>query len=240
MKKAVAYYRKSIEKDAAKSITGQKEVVWEYAKENSIEILEEFEEVASSATLKRIEFQRMFQALSERNDIDYILVHRFDRITREIDGFGWILAQVKDILSVKTRLHSVTENNDYGDDPSKLLMRVFETYGATIERNNSVERMQNARKRKKADGGFIGGTPPMGYRAIMGTGNLIVAEGEVPIVQDVFMFREKGMSMEKIAEELNKKGHSTRKHKKFYATTVQRILKYEDWYSGKGQAPSIL
>lgn len=240
MKRAVAYYRKSIEKDAAKSIAGQKEVVWEYAKENGIEIIEEFEEVASSATLKRTEFQRMFQLLAERNDIDYILVHRFDRITREIDGFGWILAQLKDILSVKTRLHSTTENNDYRDDPSKLLMRVFETYGATIERNNSVERMQNARKRKKADGGFIGGTPPMGYQAILGTGNLIVKEQEASIVRDAFLFREEGLSMEKIAEELNKKGYLTRKNKKFYATTVQRILKHHDWYQGKGQAPSIL
>ncbi|MFC5602456.1 recombinase family protein [Sporosarcina koreensis] len=239
MKKAVAYYRKSIEKDATKSIANQKEVVHLYAVENRIEIVSEYEEVASSATLKRDEFQRMFQDLTDRNDIDFILVHRFDRITREIDGFGWILAQLKDILSVKTRLHSVTENNDYGDDPSKLLMRVFETYGATIERNNSVERMQAARRRKKATGGFIGGTPPMGYKAVMGTGNLTIQEKEVSIVRDALRYRSEGLSMSEIAEELNKKGYKTRKNKSFYAMTVQRILKYEEWYLGKGQVPGI-
>lgn len=239
MKKAVAYYRKSIEKDAAKSIAGQKEVVLEYAKENGIEIIEEFSEVASSATLNRKEFMNMFSFLSGQNDIDFILVHRFDRITREIDGFGWILAQLKDILSIKTRLHSVTEDNDYGDDPTKLLLQVFKTYGATIERNASVKRMQDARKRKKEAGGFIGGTPPMGYRAT-GTGDLEIVIEEIPIVLSTFLFREEGLSMDKIAEELNKKGYKTRKNKEFYATTVQRILKHRELYLGNGQAPKIL
>ena len=240
MKKAVAYYRKSIEKDSVKSIESQKSNVRAYAAENDIEIISEFSEVASSATLKRKEFQTMFASLSERSDIDYILVHRFDRITREVEHFGWIISQLKDILSIKTRLHSISEDNDYEDDPTKLLMRVFQTFGATVERNNSVARMQRARQVKKADGGFIGGTPPMGYKTVPGTGNLEIEEKEVPIVKEVFLLREQGLSMNRIAEELNKKGYRTRKNKTFHSTTIQRVLRHKDWYEGKGQMPKIL
>lgn len=240
MKKAVAYYRKSIEKDSVKSIESQKNAVRVYAAENGIEIVAEFSEVASSATLKRKAFQNMFKVLSQREDIDYILVHRFDRITREVEHFGWIISQLKDILSIKTRLHSISEDNDYEDDPSKLLMRVFQTYGTTIERNNSVDRMQRARRVKKEAGGFIGGTPPMGYKTVPGTGNLEIEEEEIPIVAEVFLLREQGLAMNKIADTLNEKGYCTRKNKQFYSTTVQRILRHEGWYRGNGQVPRIL
>jgi DNA invertase Pin-like site-specific DNA recombinase len=50
LKKAFTYYRKSIEKDAAKSIQGQREEVETYAKKHNIEIVAEFHEVGSSMT----------------------------------------------------------------------------------------------------------------------------------------------------------------------------------------------
>lgn len=240
MKKAFAYYRKSIEREAEKSIEGQREEIRLYAKQNNIEIIEEFSEVGSSATLERKEFQRMFQVLSGRSDIDYILVHRFDRSTREMDHLGWIFTQLKEILKVKTRLHSVTEDNNYEDNHYELFKIMIKTLGATEERIASVKRMQDGRKRKKEKGGFIGGTPPMGYRAVMGSGKLEIEEKEVPIVREVFSLREGGLTMDKIAEELNESGFKTRKEGLFYATTVQRILKNKDWYEGKGEAPPII
>jgi site-specific DNA recombinase len=239
-KKAIAYYRKSIERDAAKSIQGQKDEVQQYAEENNIEIVMEFEEVASSATLKRDAFQKMFGVLSARSDIDYILVHRFDRITREMDHFGWIISQLKEILDVKTRLHSVTEDNDYDDDPYKLLLRVMQTFGSTQERINVVERLQGARQRKAAKGGFIGGTPPVGYVSIVGTGKLAINETEVLLVKTVFELKEQGLSMNKIAAKLNEMGFTSRKGLKFHAQTVQRILKHERLYKGEYDDPGIL
>lgn len=237
MKKAFAYYRKSIEREAEKSIEGQKEEIHRYAKENNIDIIDEFEEVASSMTTDREELNRLFEELEIHKDIDYVLVHRFDRMTRDIVGMGYVMSILK---KGKTRLHSTTEDNDYEDDPTKLMMIMMKTYGAAMERIAIVERMQGARKRKKAAGGFIGGTAPMGYRAVLGSGKLEIEEREIPIVKEVFLLREKGLSMDKIAEKLNERGYTTRKNKNFYATTVSRILKYKDWYEGKCQAPSIL
>lgn len=240
MKKAVCYYRKSIEREAEKSIDGQKAEVHRFAKENGINIIEEFEEVASSATLKRKAFQNMFRMLSKRSDIDYILVHRFDRATREIDHLGWIFTQLKEVLNIKTRLHSVTEPNNYEDDHFKLFFIMMQTFGATQERINTVERLQNARKRKKEIGGWLGGTPPIGYKSIVGSGRLEIKESEVSIVKMVFELRENGDTMQMIADKLNEKGFRTRKNKCFYPTTVQRIIKHKDWYVGQGEAPSIL
>lgn len=237
MKKAVGYYRKSIEREADKSIQGQKEVVHRYAAENEIEIIAEFEEVASSATVDRTELDNLFAFIKE-NEVDYILLHRFDRITREVIHMGYIMTLLE--KTGKTRLHSATESNDYENDPTKIMMIIMQTYGATIERIASVERMQQARKRKKEKGGFLGGTPPIGYRAIIGSGKLEIEKSEVPIVQLVFELRENGATMQVISDRLNEKGFKTRKNKSFYPTTVQRMIKQKDWYEGKGEAPAIL
>lgn len=241
MKKGFAYYRKSIEREADKSIEGQKEEVHRYAEENNIEIVAEFEEVASSATIDREKLDVMFELLKKHKDIDYILVHRFDRISRDILDMGYIMSYLKKKIKSKTRLHSVTEDNDYDEnDPTKIMMIIMKTYGSSIERLAIVERMQAGRKRKQQKGGFLGGTPPMGYKSLNGTGKLEIESSEIPIVKEVFLLREEGLVLDKIAAELNKKGFKTRKGKTFHAATVQRILKHRDWYLGKGLAPAIL
>ncbi|QJX74730.1 recombinase family protein [Priestia megaterium] len=240
MKKAFAYYRKSIERDSVKSIDGQREEVHKYATENNIEIIQEFSEVASSASLFREELIRMFEELKKRNDIDFILVYRFDRMTREIEGFGWILAQLKDFHQVKTRLHSITEDNDYVESPEKLLLQTMKTYGSTMEREAAVARMYEGKIRKSKKGGFLGGTPPLGYRSVPGTGKLAVNEEEAPLVRQVFALKETGLSMNAIAKELNELGFISRKGGKFHAKTIQRIIKHERLYRGEYEDPSIL
>lgn len=239
MKKALCYYRKSIERDAAKSIAGQKEEVHNYAEENNIEIVAEYEEVAFSGTTEREQFELMLNEVTTREDIDYILVHRFDRISREPTDMGFIITLLKR-AKVKTKIHSVTEDNDYDDDPTKIMMILMKTYGAAMERRAIVDRLQGARQRKKAKGGFIGGTPPQGYTAVMGTGRLIINEDEVPVVKEVFKLREQGLSMNKIATKLNDMGFTTRKGLKFYSQTVQRIIKHEKLYRGEYEDPGIL
>lgn len=240
MRKAFAYYRKSIERDSVKSIDGQREEVHRYAIENNIEIVEEFSEVASSATIDREEFLKMFASLKDRNDIDFILIYRFDRITREMDDFGWILSQLKKILKVKTRLHSITEDNDYVESPEKLLIQTMKTYGSTLEREAAVKRMYEGKMRKSKKGGFLGGTPPLGYRSVPGTGKLAINEEEASLVKQVFALKETGLSMNGIAKELNELGFISRKGGKFHAKTVQRIIKHERLYRGEYEDPSIL
>lgn len=239
MKRAIAYYRKSIEHEAERSIDRQRAFVQDYAKENKIEIVKEYEEIASSATIDRDGLQEMYQFLSGNKEINYILVYSFDRITREVHHLGWILTQLG-FIKTSAKLHSVTEDNDYDDDHIKLFMIMMKTFGSTQERVNTVNRLQSARQRKARHGGYIGGTVPMGYESQKGTAKLHIKENEVATVQKVFELREEKMTIQQIADELNKQGFRTRKNKEFKPTTVHRILKNKDMYEGKTQAPRIL
>jgi site-specific DNA recombinase len=240
MKKAVCYYRKSIENEAEKSLESQREAVHEYATTQGIEIMGEYQDVASSATLDRPGFKEMFYKRIPAENPDYILVYSFDRITREMDDLGLILAQLKKYMGVKTRLHSVTEVNDYDDDHYKLFLIMMKTFGATDERVRIVNRLQGARRRKADKGGFIGGSVPIGYHSIKGSGELHRNEEGVPIVIMTFELRKQGLTMKDIADALNEQGFLTRKKRPFQPMTVHRIIKNEDLYRGKQQAPQIL
>lgn len=239
MKKAVAYYRKSIELAAEKSIDRQRAFVSDYAKEKNIEIVKEYEEVASSATIDREELQNMLQYLTNNKEIHYILVYEFDRITREVHHLGWILTQLK-FIKTNAKLHSVSEDNDYEDDHIKLFMIMMKTFGSTQERINTVNRLQAARQRKAKHGGYIGGTVPMGYESQKGTAKLHIKENEVPTVRKVFDLREEKMTMQEIADTLNEQGFRTRRNKEFKPMTIQRIIKNEKIYRGETEAPGIL
>lgn len=241
MKTAVCYFRKSIEYEAEKSIERQREIAFEYAEKNGIQIVEEYAEVGSSATINRPELQRMLHDVSQLKTIDYILVYSFDRITREVDDLGWILTQLKKVMKVKTRVHSITEDNDYEDDHIKLFMIMMRTFGSTQERINTVNRLQGSRQMKQRKGGYVGGSAPFGYQSIKGSGELHINVDEVFIVRTVFILREGKHTMQEIADELNAiPSFFTRKGKSFSATTVHRILKNKDMYEGKTLAPRIL
>lgn len=240
MKKAFVYLRKSIERESEKSIERQWEDILEYAIENEIEIVKEFAEVASSATLQRAELQRMMKELESRSDIDYILIYSFDRISREMHHFGWLISQLTEILRVKTRVHSITESNDYDDDHYKLFMIMMRTFGATEERVRIVSRLQGARQSKQQKGGFIGGVPPFGYATQEGSGLLFIKHSEVPTVQHAFEWRIQGLTMQGVADKLNEYGFKTRQGREFKAMTVQRMLKNEGLYKGEGEAPQLL
>lgn len=240
LKKAVLYIRKSIDRESEKSLERQRDSINDYAKENKIEVVAEFSEIASSATLLRPKLQKMLIEISKNPDIDYILVDSFDRISREMDHFGWILSQLKEIMGVKTRLRSCTEENNYEDDHYKLFLIMMKTFGATEERIRIVERLQSARRNKKKNGGFIGGMPPFGYNVLMGSGELFINPDEIPIVRKVFEFRDEGATMAGISIELNNLGFKTRKGFDFKPMTVQRIIKHRELYEGKMKAPAIL
>ena len=239
MKTAVCYFRKSIEYEAEKSIERQREIAYEYAKNNGIQIVGEYSEVGSSATINRPELQRMLQDVSQLKTIDYILVYSFDRITREVDDLGWILTQLKKVMKVKTRVHSMTEENDYEDDHFKLFLVMMRTFGSTQERINTVNRLQDSRRRKQKKGGYVGGKAPFGYYSVKGSGKLHIHEDEMLIVKTAFILRKGKHTMQEIADELNNAGFRTRRGKEFSATTVQRILKNKNVYEGKTLAPGI-
>lgn len=101
---------------------------------------------------------------------------------------------------------------------------------AELEISILKARTEEGRKNKVRNGGYAGGKPPIGYKAV--DGKLEIVPEEAEIVRLVFELRENGGTLMGIAEELNKRGYRTKKGGNFLHSAVQTILNNEDTYRG--------
>jgi site-specific DNA recombinase len=245
MKKAVVYLRKSVDIASEKSISRQRAEILEYCHAHQIEVVDEFIDEKHSGTLllEREGFRSMLEYLEVHRDIDYIMIEKFDRITRDQWDLGWVISQLKKVMKVKTTLHSINlhEDNDYGDDPIKILMAQMRSFGAAAERQNIVERMKSGKsnKRKDPENNFIGGRIPLGYKHNPLEKKLEIEPSEVGTVRMIFELKDSGKTLRDISEYLNENGFRTKQGKEFLPMSVKRILDRKSTYMGYG-APGIL
>lgn len=129
-----------------------------------------------------------------------------------------------------------------------LLDGVFGAFCKMEVMNDPVR--NNVRRRKKmAEGGYIGGNAPMGYRVVNGA--LVTNPDEVPVVKFIMERKHSGKTMMGTVEALNAAGYKTRRGRPFVISTVQSIWNNEQFYRGytkygkdgewvKGQHAAIL
>lgn len=110
-----------------------------------------------------------------------------------------------------------------------LLDGVFKAFCEMEVRNDPVR--NNIRRRKKmAEGGYIGGNAPMGYRVV--NGELVINPEEVPVVLCIMDRKHSGKTMMSTVDALNQNGYKTRRGKPFVISTVQSIWNNEQFYRG--------
>ena len=80
------------------------------------------------------------------------------------------------------------------------------------------------------EGGYAGGKPPLGYKAV--DSKLVIVPEEAEIVRLIFTLRSQGNTLKGIAEELNKRGYRSKKGNEFKHSAVQTVLDNEDTYRG--------
>ena len=111
--------------------------------------------------------------------------------------------------------------------------KIFEEFtNVLIRKEMEHEPIRNAggRMRKAAQGRYIGGKPPMGYK--VEDGRLVVNPEEVPVVKFIMDEKRAGRTMTGTVEKLNASGFKTRNGGKFVISTVQGIWNNEKLYCG--------
>ena len=144
----------------------------------------------------------------------------------------------------------VTKWEDYaGYSLYRKIMDTFTDTFCRMEMEHDPVKNEGGRMRKVAMGGYIGGQPPMGYKAE--NGKLIVNPDEVPAVLFIMEQKHAGKTKVGTVEELNARGYKTRRGGKFQISTVQGVWNNEMLYRGyyrykgsdewvKGQHEAIL
>jgi site-specific DNA recombinase len=118
-------------------------------------------------------------------------------------------------------LMSLTEKIDTTSAAGKMVFRVLAVI-AEFERDVIAERITAALHHKR-DHHEVYNNTPLGFNR--NEKKLVPNEEETEIIKKIFRLRKRGLSMQKIADRLNKDGYKGKNGGKFYAVTIQKILK---------------
>jgi site-specific DNA recombinase len=164
-KRAVLYLRVSTEEQAdtdynaeGYSLPAQREACLRIADQFGAAVVGEYVDRGESAkSAKRSELQRMLKRLQEPGDVDYVIVHKVDRLARNRQDDVEIDLVIR---ASGARLVSASENID--DTPhGKLIRNIMADFAQYYSDNLATEAKKGARQKAK-----FGGTPykpPIGY-----------------------------------------------------------------------------
>ncbi len=233
MKRAVGYIRVSTDSQAGPDAYGaasQQADIQAYADKQKLEIVGWYEDLGVSGVDEdRDGLNELLHnhASVTNTDIEYVIVAKSDRLARDIQLYYYYKFVLRrrgvDLISVNDDYSTVGQ---FGVVMESLTMFIAEQERATIARRTGQGRKQKARR-----GGYSGGKPAFGYKAV--EGRLMVDFEEATVVQNIYRLREEeGKTLNQIANWLNTAGYRTRNGKDFLYGQIYSVLNNRRFYEG--------
>src|SRR5438128_8922212 len=130
----------------------------------------------SGATMDRPALQRLLADIAAGR-VDTIVVYKIDRLTRSLTDF----AKIVEILDARSASFvSVTQQFNTTTSMGRLTLNVLLSF-AQLEREVIGERIRDKIAASKKKGMWMGGVPPLGYRAQ--DRKLVIVDSEAEIVR---------------------------------------------------------
>lgn len=180
----------------------------------------------SGRTMNRQGLEEMIHAI-KRKEVEAVVIYKLDRLSRKQRDTMTIIEDV--FLKNGIDLISLNETLDTSTPWGRAMIGILSSFNQ-MESENIQARTEMGRKAKATNGGYAGGKPPIGYKAV--DGELVIVPDEAEIVRLVFDMRKNGETLIGIAQELNKMGYRTKKGLEFKHSAIQTILANEDTYRG--------
>ena len=180
----------------------------------------------SGRTMNRPGLKAMIDAI-KNDEIQAVFIYKLDRLSRKQRDTMTIIEDV--ITANDVALVSLNETLDTSTPWGRAMIGILSSFNQ-MESENIQMRTSMGRQAKANKGGYAGGKPPLGYKAVDGV--LTVVPEEAEIVRLIFRLKDEGGTLIGIANELNKRGYRTKKGYEFKHSAIQNILKNEETYRG--------
>jgi DNA invertase Pin-like site-specific DNA recombinase len=167
----------------------------------------------------------LFEALQAVQDgrVQGIVFTSLDRLARKMTEQEGILAEV---WHAGGHVFSLGEGGeileDDPDDPMRTAIRQMRGVFAQLERGLIRQRMAKGRREKRAQGGYVAGSPRFGMKAHDKA--LVVHEAEAEAIARIRALRDEGLSLRAIVRQLEADGVSSKRGARWHPTTVARLL----------------
>ncbi len=195
MNRAVIYVRVSSREQAegGYSIEAQQEACRRFVYEKGWVIEDEFTELGESArTANRTAFKAMTAMLDEHGGISYLVVHKIDRLARNLADYAAVKARLQ---KLGIRLVSVTEGMEEG--PSGRLVEGIMAAIAEFYSDNLGQEVRKGMQQKLRNGGWPN-LAPVGYLNVRVNGErkseavLAIDPEQAPLVAKAFELYARG------------------------------------------------
>ena len=219
--RTIAYLRVSTDKqaDSGVSLDAQQEKARAYAALYDLELVEVIIDAGESAkTLDRPGLQKAL-AMLKSGKADALLVAKLDRLTRSVVDLGKLIETY--FAPDKAALLSVSEQIDTRSAAGRLVRNILASV-SQWERETIAERTRDAMRHKQANGEYIGGPPPYGFRPV--NGELVADAAEQGVIKQARELRDSGLSLAAVAKELDRRGIQARNGKAFAAMQISRMV----------------
>jgi DNA invertase Pin-like site-specific DNA recombinase len=213
------------EEDQAESgagIAAQTDACMAYAQRHGIEVIGIFADEAVSGSLGLEKRPGLLQAIAALGKGDILLVAKRDRIGR-LEPMA--MAMIERAVQRKgARIISAAGEGTESDSPDAILMRRMIDAFAEYERLVIGARTSAAMQAMKRRGERVGAIP-FGYRLDVDGVHLVEDEAEQEVIRLVRELKAEGLSIRKIADEMNRRGIASKEGGRWHIATVQRVLK---------------
>lgn len=230
IKKACVYTRVSTDaqgEDGKVSLPEQERMAKAYIDSKGWEYVRTYEDNGySGRTMNRPALTQMFSDI-ENGEINTIVIFKLDRLSRKQKDTLTIIEDI--FLKKDIDLVSLNESLDTTSPWGRAMIGVLSSFNQ-LESENIALRTAMGRYATAREGGYAGGKPPLGYKAV--NGELVIVPEEAEIVRLIFSLRAEGFTLIAIADELNKRGYRTKKGNLFKHSAVQTVLNNEETYRG--------
>lgn len=198
-RRVLAYCRvSSADQAEGTSLDAQREEIARYCRQHDYPAPAYYVEAESGGAAgeeRRVEQARL---MADVRTGDLVLVAKQDRWSR---ATLHLLRSVEQLLAAGARFYSIAERFD----PSTAEGRFATTIMAAVAEQEHArirDRTVGARKRLRAMGAWVEGTPPYGYRLDTATRRLVVDDGAAKRVRELFRLVADGVSSREVARRL--------------------------------------
>lgn len=226
---AVGYARVSTARQATDGISleYQQDAIAQYCRLHDLQLSYIVVDAGHSAykqPLRRRAEGSQVIALASKREVGAVVTLRLDRLFRSIRD---CIVTVMDWDKAGVSLHLIDlggQSIDTSGPMGRMLITMIASV-AELESYHKAERARDAWDHHRSRGKRLGSKPPYGYT--MGEdGGLVEREDEQKAIKKIHRLRRRGLSVAKIAKNLDKRGPSPR-GARWHAKTINRILERE-------------
>ncbi len=205
----------------------QQKQIEAYCAEHDMTVVRWISDEGESGAKTRPGFDEIVYGDVTNPPYEAVIVAKSDRVARDIEVYYYYK-----MLLRKKNVALISISEDFGKfGVFADMLESFTLCVAKMERENINKRTSAGRGVKSARGGYSGGRPPFGYKAVGHA--LQIDPEEADTVRNIFRLKEgEGRSYQEVIAWLDANGRTNRSGTKFSISTLQVILGNKPLYQG--------